>query len=86
MATIKPTTAKTHPATPRAEKDKEPAPFELDGALVGLPLDPVELDAAVREELVLDEVGVANTRPFPMVLKVVHEDEDGTGCAAGVTG
>ena len=48
MATIKPATAKTQPATPRAEKDKGFA-LLLDGALVGLPLDPVdEVDAVAR--------------------------------------
>ena len=48
MATIKPTIAKIHPATPRGDKDKEPAPL-LDGALVGPPVDfVVEPDAVAR--------------------------------------
>ena len=31
-------------------------------------------------------VDVLTTRPFAMVLRVVHCDDEGAGCAAGVTG
>jgi len=64
-------------------------------AFVAVGLAPAE-EARDRPVVVAPEgalpVGVAGAllvtanNPFPIVLRLAHDDDDGTGCAGGVTG
>jgi len=59
------------------------AVFELEALLPDFPAVPVAVALAGAElPMLVPEI----KRPLPMVLRVVHDEEEGTGCADGVTG